>query len=452
MKTRITLIGALLAGLTVFAISAYAGIVSYDKSVDYSQYIRRDRNLNVEIWTNNDEYYEGDKINISFRTNRDCFVAIYNIDTRGRVNLIYPSDQGDAGQVRGGRIYQIPESGDNYELTVDGPAGTEYLQMVASSEPFPLPDWSRGSGLVSDDDPNYYLNYVNATYFGCDDDCVRALDMTSFQVKEWQDYYFRPVYHHDYPDWSMCGSVYIDYPFGSSVYIDGIYWGCAPLFIPRVYFGYHYITIYDWDGYCWEDRIDVARYRSVILDNSIIRTHPGVRSRYREVAQRGFRDPAKNGYPDYQKEVRVKETYKADARRGFDNSSDKTRMIYREKPTYDNRDVRGEKGTYNTRQTTRENSNSADKRRAGEWKVQKMTGTTRESGRYETPKTERSRGTAVEKKSSGDRTVERRSGGTVERKSSGDRSSERGSSGSAKPAPSSGGSRGGHSDGSKERR
>ncbi len=96
MKTRIKLIGALMATMAAFALSAFAGIVSYDNSVDYAQYVQRDHYLDAEIWTSNDEYYEGDKITISFRTNKDCFVSIYNIDTRGQVNLIYPAEPGDA--------------------------------------------------------------------------------------------------------------------------------------------------------------------------------------------------------------------------------------------------------------------------------------------------------------------------------------------------------------------
>lgn len=406
MKTKMMLIGALMAVIAAFAVSAFAGIVSYDKSIDYSQYIQRDHYLDAEIWTNNDEYYEGDKITISFRTNKDCFVAIYNIDTRGQVNLIYPTEPGDASHIRGGKIYQLPDQYDNYELNVQGPAGTEYLQIVASNDPFPLPPWFNGSGIVCNDDPNDFLNYINASYFGCDHDCVRALDMTSFQVQEWHDYYFRPVYHYDYPDWSLCGSVYIDYPFGSTIYIDGIYWGIAPLFIPRVYFGYHYITIYDWDGYCWEDRIDVVRYKSIILDKAIIRTHPGVKSRYREVERSRFLDPAKNGYPDYQKEIRVKETYKAVSKRDLDNFSNKTRTVYKEKPAYDNGGYRGERDAYKAHQSARDYNNSSGRSRSDGWKVEKMKGSNRETGKYESQKSERKSGAAVDKRSSDNKNVE----------------------------------------------
>jgi hypothetical protein len=389
MKKRNLISTALMGILISLAISTSAEIVNYDKGVNYAQYIRRDRYLDAEIWTDDDEYYEGDKIRISFRANKDCFVAIYNIDTRGRVNLIYPVEPGDAPRIQGGRIYQIPDSYDDYELTVQGPTGTEYLQIVASSDPFPMPRWFDGSGLICDNDPFDFLDYINASYFGCGYDCIRALDMTSFEVKEWHQYYFRPVYNYDCPDWSLCGSVYIDYPFGATIYIDGIYWGVAPLFIPRVYYGYHYITIYDHYGYCWEDRVNVVRYKSIILDQAIVKPNQGIKSRYRDVIRRGYVDPEKNGYPEYKKEVRIKETYKSISRQKPDYSNDKTRTVYKERSYNESKQDRE---AYRTHQKTQDRDNSSGKSRSGELKVEKVKTATKQSeksGSYNTDNTEK---------------------------------------------------------------
>jgi hypothetical protein len=372
MKTKKIIFGAALAAITALTASVAAEIIPYDRTVDYAQYIRRDNYIDVEIWTDNDEYYEGDKITVYFKANNDCFAAIYNIDTRGRVNLLFPSESGEAARIKGGRIYELPDRYDDYELTVQGPPGTEYLQIVASNDPFILPRWLDEGRLVCEDDPYDFMDYINASYFGCARNCVRALDMTSFVVKEWHNYYFRPIHHYHYPDWSVCGSIYIDYPFGATIYIDGVYWGIAPLFIPRVYFGYHYITIYDWNGYCWEDRINVVRYRSVILDDTIIRTRAGVKSRYREVSRRGFLDPVKNGYPDYHKEIRVKETYKAVSRQNLDYTSGKTRTAYKAKSSSDNDRSKGNGGSYQIHKTSRDGDNSSRKSRAAEYKVEKI--------------------------------------------------------------------------------
>jgi hypothetical protein len=130
-------------------------------------------------------------------------------------------------------------------------------------------------------------------------------------VKEWHQYYFRPIYTHYYDpwDWGYCGSVYIDYPFGATIYIDGIYWGIAPLFIPRLYYGWHYVTVYDHYGYCWEDRVNIVRHKSIVVDETVVRTKAGVKSRFKEVRASGHLNPTTNGYAEYQKDIKIKKRH-----------------------------------------------------------------------------------------------------------------------------------------------
>ena len=315
MKRLISKQVMLIAAVMLFATAAGGEILVYDRDMDYAGLIKYDRFLDVEIWTDNDEYYEGDNIVISFQADRDCYVAIYNIDTRGHVNLIFPTDPRENGYIEGNAVYQIPSQYDDYDLTVRGPEGIEFLQIVASRKPFRIPDWFDGSGLIADDDPYDYIDFVNANYFQGNHNLKRAFDMTSFVVNEWNDYYFRPVHvyhHHNYPywdwDWGYYGSVYFDYPWGATIYIDGVYWGIAPLYIPRIYYGRHWITIYDRYGYCWEDRVDVVRRKSIVLDRTVIKTRSGVKSRFKEVSKKGYLAPAKNGYPEFEKQVKIKKT------------------------------------------------------------------------------------------------------------------------------------------------
>ncbi len=319
MKRAIIVKAVLTAILIMPILSAKADIVSFDPDENYSRFLTYDRYLDVEIWTDDEEYFEGDDIQISFQANEDCFVAIYNIDTRGRVHLIFPEGGYDDNFIEGDRIYNIPGRYDEYNLTVQGPPGIEHLHIVGSKKPFNIPDWNGGSGLVCDYDPYDFMEYIDASYFGGQEGLRRAFDMTSFYVEEWHGYYFRPVYvdhhyhdhyYHPYWDWGWYGSVYIDYPFGATIYIDGVYWGIAPLFIPRIYYGWHYITVYDHYGYCWEDRIEVIRTRSIALNETIIKTRPGNKSRFKEVRTKAYLDPAKNGYPNYQKDIKVKKTFK----------------------------------------------------------------------------------------------------------------------------------------------
>ncbi|MFQ6009047.1 MAG: DUF4384 domain-containing protein, partial [Candidatus Zixiibacteriota bacterium] len=300
---KLTVIIAL--GLIISAPPALAQQIQRDyDSDDYRDYdrVRIDRYLDVEIWPNHSdgEYYEGDNIVLHFRTNRDAFVAIYSIDSRDRVNLLFPSSPGEDNYIRGGVTYRLPDGLDDFDLVVTGPEGVENIQIIASRERFPIPDWYLTSGLICDAEDRYdYMDYLNERYFVGYDGQRFAYDRTSIFVEVWEPYYFRPVYYPYYYPWTIYGNLYIDYPFGASIYIDGIFWGVAPLYIPRLYVGWHTFTIYDYYGYCWEAPIHVTRYHTVVLDHTIIRTSPTVVSKYKKVRFAGYRDPVTNGYPHY---------------------------------------------------------------------------------------------------------------------------------------------------------
>lgn len=277
----------------------------YDNDNDYSERSRIDRYLDVELWTNHsdDEFYEGDNIIIYYRANRDAFIAIYTVDTRGRVNLLFPTSPSDDNFIRGGATYSLPGSGDNFNLEVNGPEGVENIQIIASRDKFPIPDWYSRSGIVCDWDDRYdFMDYLNERYFVRYDGQRFAYDRVAIIVDRWEPDYYRPVYWPVYPTWSVYGNVYIDYPWGGTVYINGIYWGCAPLYIPRLLVGWHTITIYDPWGYCWESDFHVSRYNTVIFDRTIIVTKAHVISRYSS-NKIGYRDPVSHGYPNFKQHV-----------------------------------------------------------------------------------------------------------------------------------------------------
>ena len=448
------------AAMLLLVMSAGATIVAYDRSVNYSQYLKYDRFLDVEIWTDGEEYYSGDNIRISFQADENCYVAIYNIDTRGRVNLLFPDSPAEDNWIEGNRIYRLPAGYDDYQLTVHGPEGIEFLHIIASRHPFPIPDWFGGSGLVCDDDPYDFIDYIDAVYFACEGNCAQAFDLTSFTVNEWNDYYFRPVYrhhhhHYHYPDWDWWyyGGVYIDYPFGATIYIDGIYWGIAPLFIPRIYYGWHHITIYDSYGYCWEDRIHVYKRKSIVLDRTHINPRAGIKSRFKEVRKQGYLAPERNGYPEYKKQVAVKKSLtpvksvSVDGKYRVKADPEKSAAGYRSKYDQSGRSAATKKRSDSRQSTFRSKSNSersldshrsGDSYRSKETRSSKTTTTRRKSDRsYDSPSRENS-GKSYDTKRSTDRKRESSSSGSVRQKSSSSGSSGSGvkSSSGRKSSPS----------------
>jgi hypothetical protein len=294
-------------GLTVLLWAVIGGLsipaqLKAQPSDDFDHVARIDRYLDAEVWSNHSdgEYYEGDNIVIKFRVNRDAFVAIYTIDTRGRVKLLFPADPGQDNFVYGGITNSLPGSDDDYDLVITGPEGLEHIQMIASPERFPIPNWYHNSGLLFDGDDYYdYMDYLNNSHFIRYSGQRFAYDRAVIFVDEWEEYYYRPVYYPDYPSWSVYGNMYVDYPWGSSVYINGYYWGIAPLYIPRLLVGWHTITIYDHYGYCWESDFHASRYNTAVFNSTVIKTSATVTSKYASVRKVGYRDPVKSGYPNF---------------------------------------------------------------------------------------------------------------------------------------------------------
>jgi hypothetical protein len=111
----------------------------------------------VKLWleeANGAVLRPGERVEIYFQAVTDCYVAVYNIDTEGFVNLLFPR-YGGSGLVQGERILSIPGSDEDYDLIVRGPRGIEYVVAVASPYPLNLnhfgePDqgW-RGAGFTT---------------------------------------------------------------------------------------------------------------------------------------------------------------------------------------------------------------------------------------------------------------------------------------------------------------
>lgn len=94
--------------------------------------------LRVRVWTEPGEgslLFPGDDVRVRFRVDQDAYVVIYDIDTMGRVRLLFPEDPYDDGFVRGGRVVRLPGRGAGYRLMVSGPAGMERIVALASERP-----------------------------------------------------------------------------------------------------------------------------------------------------------------------------------------------------------------------------------------------------------------------------------------------------------------------------
>lgn len=95
--------------------------------------------IDVDIWTDQYEYVEGESLQIFFQATRDAWVYIFNVDSRGRTHQIFPNYYDRDNFIEGGWRYRIPDR--RYDFVVTGPSGREHLKIVAVPDRFNF--WDR---------------------------------------------------------------------------------------------------------------------------------------------------------------------------------------------------------------------------------------------------------------------------------------------------------------------
>jgi hypothetical protein len=219
---------------------------------------RPTKDLQVWIWPDRGEggdYRPGDDISMYVEANRDCYLILYNIDTQGRLNILFPYDPWSDNFVRGGQTVRFPRQRDDLDWTVEGPPGVEYVQAIASTYPINPPDWPvyirsvNGRDAISYDrglndfnaydDRLAYIRVVNRKITKRHWDYC-ATDMATFNVRQrrhWRQF-------NNYDPWpeAFYGEIYIGWPVGGAIYVDNIFIGHAPLRIPRRHWGRYEIS------------------------------------------------------------------------------------------------------------------------------------------------------------------------------------------------------------------
>jgi hypothetical protein len=327
-----------LAFLLLVLFPSFALAFDYDQEEEYvsTQKIAHYPKLDIDVWADKGEggtYHPGEEIGVYFQASSDCYVVIYNIDTRGYLNILYPYEYSDPQFVRGGKIYRIPERYADYELRVDGPEGTEYLVAVASFEPIRIPHWPRYMGglreedeinvsrLEEDEDPYDFIEFVN-NWMIPDDYYVTALYLFNVEYPQPRWYYWPHRYYIERPWYYDIGAAYIWCPFEAEVYIDGVFYGIAPITIPYLIVGRHFVTIYYNGCRVWWDWVSVHHERTVTIQANF-------HDRYRFVVD----DPIRKEYRvRKEKTIRGYDVDKANRRREVVKVKKETKTFEKEMP------------------------------------------------------------------------------------------------------------------------
>ncbi len=109
----------------------------FSTTLDTLQNLHSD-SLEIDVWFNKDEpiYNPGERLEVFFKANKDCFIAVYDIEVGGRESLLFPQP-GQAGKVLANRVYELPPEDGDYDYEISGPAGTERIVLLASTTHLP---------------------------------------------------------------------------------------------------------------------------------------------------------------------------------------------------------------------------------------------------------------------------------------------------------------------------
>ena len=89
--------------------------------------------LKVKLWTDKQEYKQGEKIKIYLKGNKPFHARILYKDTAGNLLQLLPNPYRSENYFNGGIVYEIPSGNDRFDLEVSPPFGQESISIYAGT-------------------------------------------------------------------------------------------------------------------------------------------------------------------------------------------------------------------------------------------------------------------------------------------------------------------------------
>lgn len=102
------------------------------------QEIKNNKAFEIDLWTDKNTFRLGDPIEFNFRSDKDCYLNIVDINSRGEVTLLFPNRFHQDNYIRAGRTYRIPDETYGFRLEVQPPIGRERIYAIASYHPMDI--------------------------------------------------------------------------------------------------------------------------------------------------------------------------------------------------------------------------------------------------------------------------------------------------------------------------
>lgn len=87
------------------------------------------------------KYRIGDRIVVYFRSDRDCYLTLFNIGTSGKLTILFPNYLFQNNFTRADRMFAIPGDEYPFEYELSGPPGAEKIKAIATASKLNLMDF-----------------------------------------------------------------------------------------------------------------------------------------------------------------------------------------------------------------------------------------------------------------------------------------------------------------------
>ena len=207
-------------------------------------------------------YVPGERMALSFESNKDAYVTIYQYDSEGRVKIIFPNQSNPHNFVRGEHLYQV----EGMILPLDSGFGPVYIQGFATTRPFlMIRDRNRYPEILAKEFPiisfklgDFTINLHHLFSQQPPENWVSS-DILEYQV-------VRPHYVSERVGRVMA----ISFPRGAEVYLDHEYQGVSPKRIEDIQTGQHLLE-FVMPGYeRWNKTITVSSNNTTQMETHLV--------------------------------------------------------------------------------------------------------------------------------------------------------------------------------------
>jgi hypothetical protein len=91
--------------------------------------------LKVQLWTDKQEYQQGEKVKIYLKANKPFHARVLYKDAAGHLLQLLPNPYRSENYFNGGVVYELPSGNDRFDLEVSPPFGEEDILVYASTSP-----------------------------------------------------------------------------------------------------------------------------------------------------------------------------------------------------------------------------------------------------------------------------------------------------------------------------